>query len=86
MYGLVAKKEQQPMHQITHKNIDPANLLLTERQAADSLQLTPRCLQAWRTQRRGPRFVRISARAVRFRLSDLMEWTDQLVVETRQSR
>lgn len=55
--------------------------LLTETQAAEILQLTPRALQAWRYQGRGPRFVKISARAVRYRLDDLEEW-----IETRLRR
>lgn len=48
--------------------------LLTEDQAAELLQLTPRTLQAWRYQGRGPRFVKISARAVRYQLPDLQSW------------
>lgn len=52
--------------------------LLTEQDAASYLQLTCRALQAWRYQGRGPQFVKISARAVRYRLEDLETW-----VETR---
>lgn len=48
--------------------------LLTETDAAELLQLTPRALQAWRYQGRGPRFVKISARAVRYRREDLEQW------------
>ena len=48
--------------------------LLTENQAAELLQLTPRALQAWRYQGRGPRYVKISARAIRYQLDDLQEW------------
>ena len=50
--------------------------LLTEIQAAEILQLTPRALQAWRYQGRGPRFVKISARAVRYRLDDVEAWIE----------
>lgn len=45
--------------------------LLTELQAAEFLGLKPRTLQAWRWSGSGPRFVRLSARAVRYRQSDL---------------
>lgn len=48
--------------------------LLTEAEAAAYLSLTKRALQAWRYQGRGPHFVKISARAVRYRLEDLQEW------------
>lgn len=50
--------------------------LLTEREAAAVLRLTPRALQAWRLQGRGPQFVRISARAVRYRPEDVEGWID----------
>lgn len=50
--------------------------LLTEIEAADLLRLTPRALQAWRYQGRGPRFVKISARAVRYRPEDLDQWIE----------
>lgn len=52
--------------------------LLTEVDAAAYLNLTRRALQAWRYQGRGPRYVKISARAVRYRPEDLESW-----VETR---
>lgn len=57
---------------------DPEQLL-TERQAGDLLGLTPRALQAWRYRGGGPKFVRISSRAVRYRRRDLMEWVEERV-------
>jgi predicted DNA-binding transcriptional regulator AlpA len=56
----------------------PPAPLLTEEDAAAYLKLTRRALQAWRYQGRGPRFVKISARAVRYRPEDLERW-----IETR---
>lgn len=50
--------------------------LLTENDAARYLALTPRALQSWRYLGRGPRFVRISARAVRYRAEDLRGWVE----------
>lgn len=50
--------------------------LLRENEAAELLALTPRALQAWRLQGRGPQFVKISARAVRYRPEDLEQWID----------
>lgn len=52
--------------------------LLTEVEAAAYLNLTRRALQAWRYQGRGPRYVKISARAIRYRPEDLNDW-----IETR---
>jgi excisionase family DNA binding protein len=51
--------------------------LLTEEEAAEYLRLTPRALQAWRYQGKGPRFVRISRRAIRYRRDDLEEFVEE---------
>ncbi len=50
--------------------------LLTEKQAADYLQLTPRCLQAWRYRGEGPRFTKISGRCIRYVRSDIDQWIE----------
>lgn len=55
----------------------PAPPLLTEVEAAAYLKLTRRALQAWRYQGRGPRFVKISARAVRYQQQDLEQWVEK---------
>ena len=52
-------------------------ILLTEAEAAAYLRLTRRALQAWRYQGRGPRFVKISRRAVRYRLGDLDSFIEE---------
>ncbi len=61
------------MEKTTHAQRQP---LLTEVQAAKLLSLTPRALQAWRYQGRGPQFVKISARAIRYRPEDLEAWIE----------
>jgi predicted DNA-binding transcriptional regulator AlpA len=48
--------------------------LLSERDAATILGLTPRTLQAWRARGDGPAFVRISSRCVRYQASALDNW------------
>ena len=59
--------------------------LLNELQAAEFLGLKPRTLQAWRWSGGGPRFVRLSARAVRYRQSDLDAYvTARLVHSTSE--
>jgi len=50
--------------------------LMTEKQAAEFLGFSPRALQQWRISGRGPKFLKISARAVRYRPDDLDEWIE----------
>lgn len=49
-------------------------ILLNTRQAADVLGLKPHTLYVWRSQKRGPKFIRVGTRAVRYRFSDLLDW------------
>lgn len=50
--------------------------LLTERQAAQRLSLSPRTLQKWRNAGRGPRYVRLggSTGRVRYDVAELEVW------------
>lgn len=57
----------------THK------LLLNEKEAADLLGYSVRFLQARRSAGTGPKFCRISAKSIRYRVSDLEEWAEGLV-------
>jgi hypothetical protein len=54
-----------------------AQRLLNEREAAAFLNLTARALQNWRYLGRGPRFVRISRKAIRYRLCDLQAFVEE---------
>ena len=60
-------------------NTDEQDRLLSPRQAADHLGLTPRFLEMRRYRGDGPRFVSISKRCVRYRASDLREWVAERV-------
>jgi len=74
------------MHSVT-ENKDER--LLSEVEAAGLLGFSPRTLQAWRyaTPPRGPRFVRISEKAVRYRRADLDAWVSSCVRRsTREGR
>jgi len=53
--------------------------LLRPEQAAELLGYTVRALEAWRAQGRGPRYVRVSARSVRYRPSDVAAWAEERV-------
>lgn len=48
--------------------------LLTTKQAAAFLNVSPRTLQDWRLDRSGPTYIALSDRAIRYRRSDLEEW------------
>jgi predicted DNA-binding transcriptional regulator AlpA len=49
-------------------------LLLRPEEAARRLGLTIRALDKWRSRGIGPRYVRLSARAIRYPLDGLEEW------------
>ncbi len=49
--------------------------LVTEKQAAKLLSVSPRTLRNWRTRGGGPRFVKISGRCIRYSIADINEWT-----------
>lgn len=56
---------------------DSARILLTTADAARLLGYSPRALEGWRLRGGGPCFVRISARSVRYRRSDLDAWIEE---------
>lgn len=51
--------------------------LLTEKEVAKMTGFSIRTLQSWRTRGGGPRFVKISARCVRYRIEDVEAWIDE---------
>lgn len=61
------------------RQTDEQEPLLTARQAADYLGLTPRFLEMRRYRGDGPRFVSISKRCVRYRASDLRKFVAERV-------
>jgi hypothetical protein len=44
--------------------------------AARLLHLSPRTLRNWRVTGDGPKFKRISKRAIRYRVGDLIDWAE----------
>jgi hypothetical protein len=69
----------------TSSAADP-DQLLRPAQAAAFLNFSLRALEAWRHRGDGPKYVRVSKRAVRYRRADLMEWArDRLVCNTAQT-
>jgi len=59
--------------------------LLSQRQVAVRLGVSARTIEGWRARGIGPPFLRLSARAVRYRAVDLEQWLDQRrVADQRQ--
>ena len=52
-------------------------ILLSEGEVARLIGFSMKTLQTWRMKGTGPQFVRISPRAIRYRLQDIMAWIDE---------
>ena len=59
--------------------------LVSERAAASLLDLTPSALRKWRQQKRGPAFIRLSGRCVKYRVSDLENFLAERVITPRDA-
>lgn len=57
--------------------------LLDEKTAAEYLGLSVRCLQNWRRTGKGPSFIRVSHKVVRYELEDIQIWLDKRRVSHR---
>jgi hypothetical protein len=68
--------QKQPSDHTASKPVVVPCPLLTEKEAATLLNVTSSCLQAWRYRGDGPPFIKISARCVRYKWTDLQEWID----------
>ena len=61
---------------------DTTPVLLTEVQAAAFLGVSPRVLQKWRVSGRGPQFLRLSSRCIRYSQADLLCWIEARAFST----
>lgn len=57
-----------------------ADRLLTQKQVAEKLRVSVRTVSGWRTKGGGVPFVRLNARVVRYRISDLEAWLEARLV------
>lgn len=64
---------------IPNQPLTDPDVLLCEQQAAAMLGYTPRALQQWRRTGTGPQFIRVSARSIRYRRRDLLDWIEARV-------
>jgi predicted DNA-binding transcriptional regulator AlpA len=62
----------------------PASKLLSAKEVAEITGLSVETLAQWRSQKRGPVFVKISRNFVRYRQSDLDDWLSESIVRTDQ--
>jgi len=60
--------------------------LLTPAQAAEALSVPEGTLAQWRSQRRGPAFIKLEGRLVRYRVRDLESYIAGRVVESVANR
>lgn len=67
------------MQERARTDLDYADRLINEQEAAEFLGFSVRALQNWRLRGGGPNYVRVSRRSVRYRRRDLMRWADERV-------
>lgn len=61
----------------TSEDRDYLDRLLNEQDAAEFLSYTMRALQNWRVRGGGPKYIKVSARSIRYRRRDLIAWVDE---------
>ena len=50
---------------------------LNTQQAAEWLGVKPTLLRDWRAQQKGPSYIEVSRKCIRYALEDLIEWRNQ---------
>ncbi len=70
-----------PSHRKTASSIR-LSVLLTPRQAAEFLSVRESTLAQWRSQQRGPLYIKLEGRLVRYRASDVEDYLARHAVET----
>lgn len=65
------------LNQTPPNDPDYMDRLINETEAADFLGYTIRALQNWRVRGQGPRFIKVSARSIRYRRRDLIRWIEE---------
>lgn len=66
--------------------MDANDRLVAQREAAGFLGVSPNTLNFWRTKGRGPKYVAISNRCVRYRVSDLTAWVNARTITGPEAR
>ena len=58
--------------------------LVNDKDAAKYLDLATQTLRNWRFLGKGPRYIKMSKRCVRYKLEDLEAWVNQHAIDTEQ--
>ena len=65
---------------------DYLDRLIDEGEAAGFLDHKVKTLQDWRVNGRGPKFIRISARSIKYRRRDLIQFAEERLVSSTSDR
>ncbi len=68
--------EFQHLSQNLARDPDYLDRLINETEAAGFIGYTIRALQGWRVKGGGPKFIKVSARSIRYRRRELIEWAE----------
>ena len=60
-----------------------SKVLLTPKEAAEFLGIPEGTLAQWRSQRRGPQYVKLEGRLVRYRITDLEAYLSGHLIKTK---
>ena len=71
--GNSGRLPEAPPPKVDMRGLEPLSMV-TEKVAAEFLSVTVRTLQKWRGTGEGPPFSRLSARAIRYCVQDLVDW------------
>lgn len=82
----VAERTTKRMAVFNGSGMSTSSLLLTVDQCAAWLGVEPSTLHRWRKQDRGPRFVPLSPRDFRYKVSDVRAWLDGQTIEPNPKR
>jgi len=66
----------QHLDQNLARDPDYLDRLVNETEAASFVGYTIRAMQGWRVKGGGPKFIKVSARSIRYRRRDLIEWAE----------
>ncbi|NCC61329.1 MAG: DNA-binding protein [Verrucomicrobiae bacterium] len=64
---------------MNYQGPDKTLTMLTPEQTSRMLCISPRTLENWRYRGMGPKYLQISKRCIRYRLSDIEEWQQSIL-------
>jgi len=64
---------------MTKPLLTEVDMLINERQAAEFLGVTKQCMSNWRYTGKGPRYVEVSRKCIRYRMKELKEFVEDRI-------